>query len=155
MFERYDAVWASYLQVMAKQGFQINTTVRTISELTRKDFLGPTDYKRARRSNTPGRVTGTLAAWYLVLHEDNKTAIYIEDELQLEPGYWQVTHVVQGTPYLKEIATYDEVETYVAELAADGHGVTTSVEGPFYSDKVLSEGPQDPKTLFDYLTDDQ
>ena len=141
---------------MSPPEFKVKETVRTVPELTRKDFVGPLSYKRARRPNAPGILTGVLSRWYLVLHEDGETGLYEADELEAEArAYWIVTHDLPGgVTYLKEIATYEGVETYIAELVKQGHGVTTRIEGPVYADKVLSEGPQEPKTLFEHLLTD-
>ena len=140
---------------MAKRAhrFYEYTTVRTAPELlVRSEFLGPKAYRDARRPSGPGLITGTLGRWYLVLHEDLTTAIYNEAELQPEPAaYWRVTHTVQGVSYFKEIGSHAEVQSYMASL---DDGVTAKAEGPFYSDKELTEGPLETRTLFDHLTDE-
>lgn len=135
--------------------FSPNDTIRTASELSRSEFLGSKQHKLARRSASPGLITGLLGKWYLVQHEDLQTAIYNEGELELEAhAYWRITHTVQGVSYFKEIAQHVDVLAYVDELADQGCGVTAKVEGPFYSDKELSEGPLETRTLFDHLTED-
>ena len=78
---------------------------------------------------------------------DTGAAGFILPELA---AYWVVNHPLEGIPYHKEFATYDEAVGYIFTL----HGVEATMEGPFYSDKVLQEGPVATKTLFDHLTDD-
>lgn len=135
--------------------FQQNTTVRTTPELSRSEFLAPKHFKQARRTASAGLITGMLGKWYLVRHEDGVTAIYNEAELQPESAaYWKVIHTIQGASYFKELATHVEVLLYLDELADQGSGVTTKTEGPFYSDKELTEGPMATRTLFDHLTEE-
>lgn len=133
----------------------LKMTVRSAPQLnSRLDFMVPQTNKRARTPDRPGVIVGVLRPTsYLVLHENELTAaVYDADELLAEPNaYWRIAHPVEGVPYFKEVATHAEVTKYIEELDS---GVTPTVEGPFYSDKELEEGPQATQDLFDHLTND-
>jgi hypothetical protein len=141
---------------MAYQLRQINETVRTKAELGRKDFIAPRANKAARRANAPGYITALLGQSYLVIHEGTTTpAVYTEEEVESETAaYWKVTHNAFGLPYCKEVATYGEAEVYVESLDISDGVAEPVIEGPFYSDKPLVEGPRATQDLFDHLLED-
>jgi hypothetical protein len=132
----------------------LKMTVRSVPQLnSRLDFIVPQTNKRARTPDRPGVIVGIIPPSYLVLHENELTAaVYDANELLAEPNaYWRVSHPVEGVPYFKEIATHTQVVNYIDELDS---GVTATVEGPFYSDKELEEGPQATQDLFEHLIND-
>jgi hypothetical protein len=80
--------------------------------------------------------------------------VYLPEELEIEENaYWKVTYTQQGLGYFVEVATYDEVRELIDELENDG-ATGASVEGPFFSDKELSEGLTPARSLFDRLKGD-
>jgi hypothetical protein len=137
--------------------FAKNDTVRTVhSLLEHHSFLAPKVNQEARRSDSPGRVVDHLSETYLVQHEGEIIlAVYEECELVDEKAYWVVTHLQSGVPYYKEFSTYGEAQRYIVDLKEQAEAdIATSLEGPFYSDKLLQEGPLETKNLYDHLTDD-
>ena len=129
-----------------------------ITSLGRRDLIAPRENKAMRRDNAHGVVTGVMGkrdVVYLVLHEGAVTpAVYLEGELRLEPNaYWKLTYVQHGLGYFVELPTHDEVVDMLERLDDEGaKGVV--VEGPFFSDKELTEGLVVTKGLFDRLKDD-
>jgi hypothetical protein len=133
----------------------VKETVRTKERLSRKEFIAPRVNKAARVTNSPGHITTVLGTCYFVLHEGATTpAVYLEEEVESEPNaYWKVIHTAFGLPYCKEVATHSEAEDYLESLdIVDGSRPV--IEGPFYSDKSLVEGPMATLDLYDHLLDD-
>ena len=135
---------------------QENETVRTKPQLSRLEFIAPRTNKAARVANTPGYITAVLGASYLVMHEGaHAPAIYLAEELESEPAaYWRVTHSSYGIPYCKEVATHSEALTYLESLDIIDAKNQVAIEGPFYSDKALVEGPLPTRDLYDHVLDD-
>lgn len=129
----------------------VNETVRTKEKLSRKEFIAPRTNKAARTTNAPGCITAVLGTCYFVLHEGAAApGVYLEEELESEPNaYWKVIHTAFGLPYCKEVATHSEAENYLESL-----DIVDRIEGPFYSDKTLVEGPMATLDLYDHLLDD-
>jgi hypothetical protein len=115
-------------------------------------IIAPKKNKTARRPDSPGFVADMLGELYLVKHEGaGPEGVYTEEELQPElRAYWKVSHHIKGILYSKEIATHEGVAEYLRELG----GVEATTEGPFYEDKILVEGPQVTRDLFDHLTNE-
>jgi len=137
-----------------RKRFPKKSTVRTTSSLLENHaFIAPKGNQDARRPDTPGLVMEYLGDTYLIVHEDvENLAVYEECELLSEPNaYWKISYPRSGTLYYKEIATYEEAREMIDEELA---GVDVSIEGPFYSDKELQEGPEKIKTIFEHLTND-
>jgi len=137
---------------------RVNDTVRTLSQLSRKAFIADKASKSLRRVSAHGVITGILGGCnerYLVLHEgETIPAVYIKEELEVEPNaYWKVTYSRHGFTCFTEVSTYSDVEDLRGELDEDGIKSVT-VEGPFYSDKVLTEGLLPARSLFDHLKDE-
>lgn len=135
---------------------QENETVRTKVQLSRLEFIAARSNKAARCANTPGYITAVLGAHYLVLHEGARTpAIYLAEELESEPAaYWRVTHSAFGIPYSKEVATHSEAVDYLESLDIIDAKSLVAIEGPFYSDKALVEGPLPTRDLYDHVLDE-
>ena len=135
---------------------QEKETVRTKLQLSRLEFIAPRANKAARVANTPGYITAVLGASYLVMHDGaSAPAIYLEEELESEPvAYWRVTHSAFGIPYGKEVATYSEAVVYLDSLELLDEKNLLAIEGPFYSDKALVEGPLPTRDLYDHVLDE-
>lgn len=133
---------------------RVNDTVR-VTQLSRRDFIAEKAFKALRRANARGVVSGVLGQRdlrYLVIHEgETSPAVYLSDELEPEPNaYWRVQYSRWGLCYFVEVKTYLEAEELRFDIIEDG-GTATTIEGPFYSDKALTEGLLPPRSLFDHL----
>lgn len=156
----------------AKQQFQLKATVKTVASLSdRLSFISKPNQDVHRHPNSSGVIVECLKDGdYLVLHENETIpAVYKSHELIPEPNaYWIVSYPACWqhkdkieSLYYKEFAIYDEIEDYILRLPGLPvqsndpdiiiNGVT--IEGPFYSNKKLSEGFRKPRTLFDHLMD--
>jgi hypothetical protein len=120
------------------------------------EFIASRSNKAARVANTPGYITAVLGAGYLVMHEGGTIpAIYLEEELESEPNaYWKVTHSAYGIPYCKEVPTHSEALDYLESLDLINAKTIEAIEGPFYSDKPLVEGPLPTRDLYDHVLDE-
>jgi hypothetical protein len=132
---------------------RVNDTVR-VTELSRREFIADKASKSMRRANARGHISATLGKreeLYLVIHEgESVPAVYLREELELEPNaYWKITYSCSGYWYFAEAATYRHVEKLRNELGDSAKSVM--IEGPFYSDKELTEGLLPSRTLFDHL----
>ena len=137
---------------------RVNDTVRTSAKLSRKDFIADKTSKARRRTSSPGIVCGILGnrdLLYLVRHDgETAPAVYLHDELEPEPNaYWRLTYRDSGFIGFVEVATYDDALRFQAELL-DRRAKSIALEGPFYSDKELTEGLLAPLGLFDHLKED-
>jgi hypothetical protein len=129
-----------------------------ITALGRKDLIAPRENKILRRDGAHGVVQGVLGRknqLVLVMHEEGSApAIYFPDELQIEPNaYWKIIYQQHGLSYFVEVPTYEDVRAMLDVLEDDGVK-STAVEGPFYSDKELTEGLITNRSLFDRLKND-
>jgi hypothetical protein len=134
---------------------RVNDTVRTADELSRKEFLADKAFKLRRRAGSCGFISGIIGKRdprYLVVHEgETEPAVYLEEELDIEPNaYWKVTYSQQGLSCFTEVETYEDVEDLRKQLEREGTK-SAIVEGPFYSDKELTEGLLPARSLFDHL----
>jgi hypothetical protein len=134
---------------------QIHETVRTKPSLGRQAIIAPRAMKLARKPNTPGHISANFGDGYLVLHAgESNPAVYKEDELVSEPdAYWRVTHNVFGLPYFKEVSTYADAEIYLQSIDVSSDS-TTNIEGPFFEQKTLSEGPMPTLDIYDLLNEE-
>lgn len=131
-------------------------SVRTIPQLLPHSFIVLKEYQKARRANSPGLVVeilvGIVGRPFLVLHENNRTAVYEEAELLPEPACWRVVYPSEGRiMHYKEFSTHDDRKQFIEQRL---EGVPFQEEGPFYSNQELTEGPVKTKDLFDHLLKD-
>jgi hypothetical protein len=136
---------------------RVNDTVKTIETLSRKEFIADKANKSLRRVSAPGVITGILGKCnerYLVIHDgETIPAVYIREELVPEPNaYWKVTYSQGGFTLFTEVLTHRDALELCNELHEEGVKSAT-VEGPFYSDKELTEGQLPSRSLFDHLKD--
>ena len=136
---------------------RVNDTVRTVEPLSRKEFIADKASKALRRVNAPGVIIGILGRCnerYLVIHDgESLPAVYIREELVPEPdAYWKVTYSQGGFTCFTEVLTHRAALELSNELHEEGVKSAT-VEGPFYSNKVLTEGLLPTRSLFDHLKD--
>jgi hypothetical protein len=135
--------------------FSVHDTVRSAPELLKGQmYVVPRKHIAQRKPDTPGYVAAQVGEVFLVQHAgDPVTAVYDGKELiYAHDGYWAVEHPIEGISYRKEFRTHTDAEDYCETLRDDG--VEPTMEGPFFSDKELEEGPQKTRSLFDHLIDE-
>lgn len=127
-------------------------TVRVLPTLSKRDFAAPRINQVARCAGQAGHIVKIVNDMFFVRHQAEIPAVYYANELLPEPkAYWVVKHLDANLWYFKEFASRYLANRYIVDLP---NGVDHTLEGPFFSDKVLEEGIQTTRNLFDHLLDD-